>query len=38
MSKTYTGNELAGRVFGWSMALVIAWIIASFLFVILKHP
>jgi hypothetical protein len=36
MSKTYTGNELAGKVFGWSMLLVISWIIASFVFVILK--
>jgi hypothetical protein len=35
MAKAYKPEEYAARVFLWSMAGVAAWIVASFLFVIL---
>lgn len=35
MAKTHTPEVYATRVFAWSMAGVVAWIVASFLFVIL---
>ena len=38
MAKTYTSEQLAWRVFSVSMVGVVAWIAASFYFVILVEP
>ena len=37
-SKDYLPQDFAWGVFGWSMALLVAWIVASFWFVITVHP
>ena len=38
MSKSYSASELANRVFLISIGAIVAWIVAAFAFVILKHP
>jgi uncharacterized membrane protein len=38
MAKTYTSEQLAWRVFSVSMIGVVAWVAASFFFVILRQP
>ncbi len=38
MSKEYAPDKFAGIVFGISMAGIVAWIVASFYFVIGVHP
>ena len=37
-AKNYSPQTLAGAVFGISIATIIAWILAAFAFVILRHP
>ena len=37
-AKDYLPQDFAWRVFGLSMAGIVAWIIASFFFVITRHP
>jgi hypothetical protein len=37
-AKDYTGEQLARGVFLISIAAVVGWIVASFVFVILRHP
>jgi hypothetical protein len=37
MAKAYPPNELAGRAFWITMGLLVAWIVASFAFVILQR-
>ena len=37
-AKNYTGEQLARGVFLISIGGVVAWIVASFVFVILRHP
>ncbi len=37
-AKDYTSEQLARGVFLISIAAVVAWIVAAFAFVILKHP
>jgi hypothetical protein len=36
--KQYPAPELAFRVWGLSMLAIVAWIVAAFTLVILKHP
>lgn len=38
MSKEYAPDKFAGIVFRISMAAIVAWILASFYFVIGVHP
>jgi hypothetical protein len=37
-AKNYTGEQLARGVFLISIAAVVGWIVASFVFVITRHP
>ena len=36
--KNYSWDQLASRVWLISMAAIAAWIVAAFVFVILRHP
>jgi hypothetical protein len=38
VAKTHTPDVYAWRVFGYTLAGVVAWIVVAFLFVILRHP